>query len=119
MERCPKCGSLAYFDSYFNSYLCNTCEHRWKEPKEVNKMETAQDNLGSYVYLVVKSDGEMITVRSEENVLVLVIAISRSKEVTIKHIMKVHESGTVDMMDIRFTDGKLQLITLPECKGAF
>lgn len=36
MKLCPKCGSLGYFNSYFNSFMCNTCEYTWKE-KEGNK----------------------------------------------------------------------------------
>lgn len=35
MRLCPKCGSLAYFDSYFNSFMCNTCEKRWREPRKI------------------------------------------------------------------------------------
>ena len=30
MELCPKCGCLAFFNSYFNKMMCNTCEHTWK-----------------------------------------------------------------------------------------
>ena len=25
---CPKCGNLAYWDSYFNAYMCRYCHHR-------------------------------------------------------------------------------------------
>lgn len=31
MKLCPKCGSLSYFSSYFQKWMCNTCEHAWKE----------------------------------------------------------------------------------------
>jgi NTP pyrophosphatase (non-canonical NTP hydrolase) len=29
MELCPKCGSLAFYNSYFSRMMCNTCEHTW------------------------------------------------------------------------------------------
>ena len=33
MRLCPKCHSLAYFNSYFDSFMCNSCEHMWKEKR--------------------------------------------------------------------------------------
>ncbi|MDA8227935.1 MAG: hypothetical protein M0T74_09630 [Desulfitobacterium hafniense] len=39
MRLCPKCGSLAYFDSYFNSFMCNTCEKRWKETGKIESIK--------------------------------------------------------------------------------
>ena len=29
MRICPKCGSLAYFNSYFGEFSCNKCS--WKD----------------------------------------------------------------------------------------
>lgn len=30
MKLCPKCGCLSYFNSYFQKWMCNTCEHQFK-----------------------------------------------------------------------------------------
>lgn len=29
-QLCPKCGGLAFHNSYFGKIMCNTCEHTWK-----------------------------------------------------------------------------------------
>ena len=34
---CPKCNSLSSWDSYFQKYMCNTCQHGFYE-EEVNKL---------------------------------------------------------------------------------
>jgi dUTP pyrophosphatase len=34
---CPKCGSLSGFHSYFQKWMCNTCEHQWIENKNIIK----------------------------------------------------------------------------------
>ncbi len=34
MMLCPKCGCLSFFNSYFQKWMCNTCEHTWKEEED-------------------------------------------------------------------------------------
>ena len=41
---CPKCGSLSYWDSYFQKYMCNTCQYGFNE--EVN--ESNEDEIVEY-----------------------------------------------------------------------
>lgn len=40
MRLCPKCGSIAYYDSYFTAFMCNTCEYRWREDKKPDVIKT-------------------------------------------------------------------------------
>ena len=38
---CPKCGCIAFYNSYFGKMMCNTCEHTWMPmdtKKEVLKL---------------------------------------------------------------------------------
>ncbi len=39
LKFCPKCGSLAGFHSYFQKWLCNTCEYAWVENENVIKVK--------------------------------------------------------------------------------
>ena len=34
MKLCPKCGCLSFFNSYFQKWMCNTCEHQFIETKD-------------------------------------------------------------------------------------
>ena len=48
MNLCPKCGCLAFFNSYFGKMMCNTCEHTWKEESQ-SKFEIG-DRVDHYKY---------------------------------------------------------------------
>ena len=34
MKLCPRCGCLSFFNAYFQKWMCNTCEHQFKEQDE-------------------------------------------------------------------------------------
>jgi hypothetical protein len=73
------------------------------------------DDLGHYVFIVVKSNGEMTLRSNEENTIALVSDISRAEDIIIDNILKVYESGNTLKMSIEFTGGKLKLVQVPSC----
>jgi hypothetical protein len=46
MKLCPKCGSLAFYNSYFGKMMCNTCEYTWKGGRTMNELINAFSKLG-------------------------------------------------------------------------
>jgi len=57
MKLCPKCGCLSCFNSYFSKWMCNTCEHMWREePKVANhQMEAKVTDLETFKQIVVET----------------------------------------------------------------
>lgn len=80
---CPKCGSIAFYNSYFSKMMCNTCEYTWIKKVEslsfpiLNNLTPTVDSctkklieeLGELLQLIGKghqASGEQIGMMPEE-----------------------------------------------------
>ena len=78
LKRCEKCGSLSYLDSYFQAYICNTCQQKYKvitlcgstkfkdEFLKAQKELTLQGNIVISVGLFGHADGDYQTVLTDD-----------------------------------------------------
>lgn len=38
MKRCPRCGEIVSYNSYFGAYICDNCN--WEDCSRINELKT-------------------------------------------------------------------------------
>lgn len=59
MKLCPKCGSLSFFNSHFQKWMCNTCEHTWREEavSELDQLKSENSRIKLQLEKVLEAFG--------------------------------------------------------------